>query len=161
MTDIRTMLAPTGQEINGTFETVLGCAAVSFHAAPATSYEHAGGTKMFWDTSETKTIDGVPAFIDNDGTDWLAHHLIEEDAEPLPDDVIALFKAEMKIGEALLHAIALANAMRRVPRDPEVSGETHAWAFLVSTRLRSMYLVAKKASLAAMAHLLEGGSDND
>ncbi len=104
---------------------------------------------MFWDSTTTKVIEGAAMFIDENGSDWLAHHLIDADAEPLPDSVITLFKTEIAVGESLLLAIDLASSMTALRNDPEISDETRAWANHMRERLRARYVMAKEASLAA------------
>lgn len=54
-----------------------------------------------------------------------------------------------KIEEALLHAIALADAMQGLRGDPELSDESHAWANHLRERLRARFVMAKEAELDA------------
>lgn len=92
--------APNGGEIQGTSETVLGASGVTFGDTP-TDYDHDGGSKMFWDTSTTETIEGVSMFTCDGGDDWLAHHLIPEGCEPMSAEDLAVLGEEDRIGYAL------------------------------------------------------------
>lgn len=109
------LMSPTGHEIQGTSEMIPGAATVAFFEPDAENphgYEHDGnGTKMFWDGSVTQEIDGVPMFVDNDGTDWLRHHLIPTSAEPLTDETIAAMKWEIMVGETHREAEALTRSL--------------------------------------------------
>ena len=92
--------APNGAEIKGTYETVLGTAETRF-IGPKAEYDHCGGTDMHWDTSTTADIAGVPMLTDENGEDWLQHHLIPVDAKPLSDVLIHKCNEEIVYGQAL------------------------------------------------------------
>ena len=93
------LYAPNGAEIQGTYEMVPGAASVTFADEDTRTWEHEGGTKMFWNGSETKTIDGVTLFIDDEGFEWLEHHLIPEGQKPLSHETQNLIGSEMRMGK--------------------------------------------------------------
>lgn len=107
-------VAPNGCEINGTSELIPGAADVYFEADG--EWEHSGnGTKMFWDGSDTQTIEGCPLFTDTDGSDWLLHHLLPPGCEPMSKEQIDKLNEEFKVGYALNAARALEAQLGHVP----------------------------------------------
>lgn len=93
--------APTGSEIQGTYEMAPGAAAIRFGDTPS-EFEHTGeGTKVFWDGMTTQTVDGGTVFLCDNGDEWLEHHLIPEGAEPLSGETVAAMGREFAIGQAL------------------------------------------------------------
>ena len=94
--------APTGEEIRGTQENVPGAAGVVFNAETNAGFDHDGsGTDMFWDAAETAEIAGAVMFTDRAGMDWMQHHLIPEDAEPLTSEALDAFQKEERVGMLL------------------------------------------------------------
>ncbi|SFJ48700.1 hypothetical protein SAMN03159338_1531 [Sphingomonas sp. NFR04] len=94
--------APNGTEIRGTQELVPGAAGVVFTPDEACGFEHDGsGTEMFWDAIETVEIAGATMFTDHDGIDWMQHHLIPADAEPLTPATLDAFQKEERVGMLL------------------------------------------------------------
>jgi len=148
MTDFY-FFAPTGDEIQGTSEQVAGAADLTFTGADA-SYSHAGDTKMFWDGAETLTIEGVPLFTCDSGSDWLKHHLVQGDENgvppnPVSDATIDLIDAELKLGAALEAAKKLRTAYAELKL-----GVFNA-AAEIELELRAQYRTAKAAAIAAIA----------
>lgn len=105
--------APTGDGLQGTADKVPGAAGVTWDesASDPGEFEHDGGTKMFWNDSSTQTIAGATVWIDESGSEWLEHHLLPVDAEPVSDDTIDAFDKEMKVGRLLdaLEAVEVAS----------------------------------------------------
>jgi hypothetical protein len=68
--------SPTGSPILGSYEMCPARAEIlpnSFERDPATgelTYDHAGGSEMFWDAMETVTRNGKVVFLDEDGEEW-------------------------------------------------------------------------------------------
>lgn len=138
--------APNGGEIQGTSEAILGAASVTF-GDTAQEYDHSGGTEMFWDTSTTETIEGVPMFTDEDGSDWLAHHLIPEGCEPMSAEDLAVLDEEDRIGYALRAARALYG---HKALDTGQNGQINA----IIADLHTRYLAAKERSIKLVqAHI--------
>jgi hypothetical protein len=151
-------MSPNGGDIQGTSEVILGAAEVTF--SEDGSYEHGGHTEMFWDTSETDSIDGVPMFTDDGGEDWLQHHLLpqrieilgEEDeeveVEGMDSDQIAVLRRELAIGRALEAALKLAQH-KNVLTNAQADDLT---ATVID--LKQRYREAKQRSIALVeAHL--------
>lgn len=149
------LVAPTGAEIKGTFELVPGTAGVSFTTEEASGYDHDGsGTDMCWDGAITKTIGDATVFSDENGEEWLLHHLVadEDEAGKIRNETIAAMRREMVIGETLGEMKELDKSLDllrtrfnldvRVPSDGVV-GILHAE--LLSTR--TLALALKKRDL--------------
>ena len=88
--------APTGARIRGTYEKVPGVSVVTFFGE---SWDHSGRTEVCWDASETQSVMGVPIFTDECGENWLEHHLIPDEAEPLTPDTIDQLRRELRYGD--------------------------------------------------------------
>jgi hypothetical protein len=106
--------APTGDELQGTFENVSAAASCLFTGEdPGEQFEHDGsGTNAFWDGMVTQSLCGATMFICASGLEWPAHHLIPADAEPLSAETLRLFAIEHALGVALDAATASVEALR-------------------------------------------------
>jgi hypothetical protein len=143
--------APTGEELQGTSESVPGTSPCSF-TNEERDYDHDGGTKFFYDGAETLSIEGVTLFTCESGDDWLAHHLIpgdgfegDEAPDGLSDKTIALIKTELNIGYALEAAKRLRENYASCTLgivNPGAAIELH---------LRKRYRAAKEAACTAIA----------
>jgi hypothetical protein len=71
----RTLLSPTGKDILGTKELLVGRAEiVGFDPNDEPIYE--GTTKIFWDDAATACKDGKPIYLDEDGAEWTLDQLV-------------------------------------------------------------------------------------
>lgn len=142
------MKAPTGDELQGTYELVEGAADVTFDTDNECGYDHTGnGTEMFWDGALTLQIADVTMFLDESGHDWLLHHLIPDEAEPLSQATINLFNAEILYGQALRSAEKLVGHMAALPKDAAVRAYIDGPGAVAA--LEPVYEAAKAASIAA------------
>src|SRR3546814_17626036 len=87
--------SPTGDELQGTLETMQGAASVRFET-PDRLFSHTGANTEFHNGMKTNEIQGVPLFVDASGEEWLLHHLIPQD-EPLTTAKIDLLNHEYHI----------------------------------------------------------------
>lgn len=77
--------APNGLPILGTYEMCPARAETvhdSFERDPVTgelTYDHEGGSEMFWDAMETQTRAGKVVFLDEDGNEWTEDQLVLRD----------------------------------------------------------------------------------
>lgn len=133
--------APTGAEIRGTNELLSGTCGVTFVSSQA-GYEFDGsGTKVDWDGSETETIREAAVFADDNGDEWLQHHLIPIDADPQPDEAYQFLRDELAAGRALALADKLVEATRGMG-----NGTAHNYALGAQTSLRIVHARTRAAS---------------
>lgn len=94
-------MGPDGSEISGSLEVIGGYCAGAFHPdeTGAIDFEPSGGTDVDWNGQRTVEIDSVSVFL-CDGGEFLQHHLIPQDADPLPATVVRLMLEEVSIGRA-------------------------------------------------------------
>src|SRR3546814_1227121 len=104
--------SPTGDELQGTLETMQGAASVRFET-PDRLFSHTGANTEFHNGRKTNEIQGVPLFVDASGEEWLLHHLIPQD-EPLTTATIDLLNHEYHIGMALETARNLKSAVSTI-----------------------------------------------
>jgi hypothetical protein len=108
-------IAPTGDDLQGTLESVTGAASVCFTSSDSgEAFEHEGGTEIFWDGIQTQSCCGAVLFLCEGGEEWPAHHLIPADAEPLSAETLRLFAIEIALGRALDTAMESLEAVRGV-----------------------------------------------
>lgn len=81
--------APNGEAIEGTYEMVPGVAACTFYRGEdgEMTYDHDGGTEMFWDGALTQQVadgpkKGQTLFLCSKGEEWTVDQLtfVEVDA---------------------------------------------------------------------------------
>src|SRR3546814_15613319 len=75
--------SPTGDELQGTLETMQGAASVRFET-PDRLFSHTGANTEFHNGMKTNEIQGVPLFVDASGEAWLLHHILPKDAPLTP-----------------------------------------------------------------------------
>src|SRR3546814_16178753 len=107
--------SPTGDELQGTLETMQGAASVRFET-PDRLFSHTGANTEFHNGMKTHEIQGVPLFVDASGEEWLLHHHLPQD-EPLPTATIALLNHE--------YPTAIAPETARTPHTPMQTNPTH------------------------------------
>jgi hypothetical protein len=95
------LISPTGHDIRGTYERLTGTYPVHFNDERA-EFDYTGGSSEFFDEdAKVIEIDGAATFLDENGDEWLAHHLIPADMDPLSSATLDLIAEEMVIGDAL------------------------------------------------------------
>jgi hypothetical protein len=67
-----TLRCPHGHEIQGTLETVQGCALAWFYRDQdgKIAFEYEGETEIFWDTQMSLHRDSKPLFLCTAGDEW-------------------------------------------------------------------------------------------
>lgn len=100
-------LSPTGSEIIGTLERLIGRAEISGIQDDGTP-KYAGETEVFWDDQTSVLRDGKRVFLDEDGAEWTFDQL-KPVAEPEPEEtdddllsytVLIMLPAPMRKGTA-------------------------------------------------------------
>ena len=132
--------APTGAEIRGTNELLSGTCGVIFADATA-GYDHdTGGTNVNWDGQETEQVNGSSVFIDENGSEWLGHHLIPADDDPAPDEAFQFLRDELAAGRALALADKLVEATKGMG-----NGSSNLYAISLQATLRVVNARARGA----------------
>ncbi len=84
--------APTGSPILGTLENCPARAELLHDsygrdADGKLTYEHAGGSEMFYDEMQTAQRDGEDIYLDEDGSDWKESEIALFEKEPTEDEI--------------------------------------------------------------------------
>jgi len=148
------MISPSGDEIQGLSNKVLGACRVTFDADEEGGFSYDGDTKMFWDASETQKIDGVPLFTDASGYDWLQHHLIPEGSDALFAKTIDLIHAELRQGEALVAAEEMVRSIKNIS-DRRPDGGVEAIELLRDWLRQEYHKLRDEVKAAIAAELAE------
>lgn len=82
---MKILKAPSGSLIVGTLEDIPGCVAMISGIADSKTktgeydIDYEGTTEVNWDGQETRRVDGVRIFVDEDGLEWAETELTVED----------------------------------------------------------------------------------
>lgn len=160
MNDDIQMFAPTGDNLQGTLETIQAAARASFHAN-GKEFRHTGSSTEFLNGMLTKHIDGVPVFVDESGEEWLLHHLIPDET-PLSSNTIALLNSEYQIGTTLEAARLLDAEMTPLVKHIRNAPTLSALPGVIKD-LEQSYAAAKAISISSIERelALRAASDDE